>query len=315
MKQFLTFLATLLLTATIFAQVGINTETPDASAALEISSVTGGLLVPRMTAIQRDAISSPATGLMIYQTDGTAGFYFYEGTVWKNLLSSGEDSGSVNDIDGNSYDFITYGNQAWTQENAQIETYTDGTSIPQVTDNTEWANLTTGAWCYFDNDPTKGKLYNWYAVIGIHDAASLTDVTLRKEFAPEGWHVPSYSEWITLQDYLITSGYNYDGTTTQNKIAKAMASTTGWTVNTTNVGAVANDLSLNNSSGFNAFPEGFRAGDGQFREEGNFAGFRSSTEYSDQGSWMLYFIGIVSSLESINFVDKLDGYAVRFVRD
>ena len=94
-----------------------------------------------------------------------------------------------------------------------------------------------------------------------------------------------------------------------------MASTTGWTVNTTNEGAVANDLSLNNSSGFNAFPEGFRGGDGQFRDEGNFAGFRSSTEYSDEGSWMLYFVGFVSSLESINFVDKLDGFAVRFVRD
>ena len=318
MKQFLTLTATLLLTATIFAQVGINTETPDASAALEISSVTGGLLVPRMTETQRDAISPAATGLMIYQTDGTAGFYFYDGTVWTNLLSSssaGVDSGSVNDIDGNSYDFITYGNQAWTIENAEMETYTDGTSIPQVTDATEWANLTTGAWSYFDNDSTKGKLYNWYAVMGIHDAASLTDVALRKEFAPEGWHVPSYVEWITLEVYLINSGYNYDGTTTQNKIAKAMASTTGWTVNTTNVGAVANDLSLNNSSGFNAFPVGTRGGTGSFHLEGNFGGFRSSTEFNDNSSWMLYFSGYDSSLVSQEFADKLDGYSVRFVRD
>ncbi|MDC0007366.1 fibrobacter succinogenes major paralogous domain-containing protein, partial [Winogradskyella sp.] len=272
MKQIFTLLAAVLLTASTYAQVGVGTTTPDNSAALDITSTTKGLLIPRMTADQRDAISSPATGLMIYQTDGTAGFYFYDGTVWTNLLSSssaGVDSGSVNDIDGNSYDFITYGNQAWTIENAEMETYTDGTSIPQVTDATEWENLTTGAWSYFDNDSTKGKLYNWYAVMGIHDAASLTDVALRKEFAPEGWHVPSYVEWITLEVYLINSGYNYDGTSSQDKIAKAMASATGWTVNTTIEGAVANDLSLNNSSGFNAFPVGTRGGNGSFHLEGN----------------------------------------------
>ena len=82
MKQFYTFLAAVLLTATTFAQVGINTETPDASAALDITSTTGGLLVPRMTETQRDAINPAATGLMIYQTDGTAGFYYYNGSGW-----------------------------------------------------------------------------------------------------------------------------------------------------------------------------------------------------------------------------------------
>ena len=75
MKQIFNLLAAVLFTATTFAQVGINTETPDASAALDITSTTGGLLVPRMTETQRDAISPAATGLMIYQTDGTAGFY------------------------------------------------------------------------------------------------------------------------------------------------------------------------------------------------------------------------------------------------
>jgi hypothetical protein len=80
MKHFFTFLAAVLLTITTYAQVGINIETPDASAALDITSTTGGLLVPRMTEIQRDAISPAATGLMIYQTDGTPGFYYYNGS-------------------------------------------------------------------------------------------------------------------------------------------------------------------------------------------------------------------------------------------
>ena len=77
MKHFFTFLAAVLLTASTYAQVGIGTTTPDASSALDITSTTKGLLIPRMTNVQRDAISSPATGLMIYQTDDTIGFYYY----------------------------------------------------------------------------------------------------------------------------------------------------------------------------------------------------------------------------------------------
>ena len=90
MKQFLTLLAAVLLTATTYAQIGINNETPDASAALDITSTTGGLLVPRMTETQRDAITSAATGLMIYQTDGTVGFYYYNGSSWEGYYSKNE---------------------------------------------------------------------------------------------------------------------------------------------------------------------------------------------------------------------------------
>ena len=90
MKHFFTLLAAVLLTATTYAQVGINNETPDASAALDITSTTGGLLVPRMTETQRDAISPAATGLMIYQTDGTAGFYYYNGSSWEGYYSKNE---------------------------------------------------------------------------------------------------------------------------------------------------------------------------------------------------------------------------------
>ena len=85
MKNICTILAAVLLTTTTYAQIGINNENPDASAALDITSTTGGLLVPRMTAAERDAISPAATGLMIYQTDGTAGFYYYNGSSWATL--------------------------------------------------------------------------------------------------------------------------------------------------------------------------------------------------------------------------------------
>ena len=85
MKHICTLLAAVLLTATTYAQIGINNENPDASAALDITSTTGGLLIPRMTETQRDAIFPAATGLMIYQTDGTVGFYYYNGSSWTEV--------------------------------------------------------------------------------------------------------------------------------------------------------------------------------------------------------------------------------------
>ncbi len=90
MKQFFTLLAAVLLTATTFAQVGINIETPDPSAALDITSTTGGLLVPRMTKDERGFIDTPATGLIVYQTDGTPGFYYFNGTSWEGYYSQAE---------------------------------------------------------------------------------------------------------------------------------------------------------------------------------------------------------------------------------
>ena len=218
--------------------------------------------------------------------------------------------GSITDVDGNTYNSLTYGDQVWTVENAEMVTYRDGTSIPKVTDNTEWGTLTTGAWGYYNNDPTKPRLYNWYAVMGIHDTDPNTP---NKEFAPEGWHVPSDPEWTTLEEQLIANGYNYDGTTTGNKIAKAMVSTTGWN-SSTGLGAVGNNQSLNNDSGFNAFPEGYRSYDGSFDNEGNNAIFWSSTENDTNYAWDRNLNTNDSDLYR-NDNSKRLGFSVRFVRD
>ena len=336
------FTAFIAVNLTAFAQVGINTNTPEASAALDVTSTEGGILIPRLTETQRDAITSPATGLMIFQTDQTTGFYFYDGAAWaqlrvpastagaarmleseRNAIDSPEAgvtvwcsdcgpngemqvynglawtnfSGAVaaiydnilpvitisvgntmdlaingsyvnpsatatDNVDGDISDAIvvagtvdatiigaypvTYnvsdasgnaaeeqtltvnvvagpetvviGTQEWTTRNAEHVTYRDGTAIPQVTEQTAWDNLTTGAWCYYNNDSanaeTHGKLYNWYAVAGIYDEASLNDDTLRKEFAPEGYHVPTQTEQFTLRDFIggTLSGYKLKAT-------------------------------------------------------------------------------------------------------
>ncbi len=70
------------------------------------------------------------------------------------IMGQGEQKnaeGQSTDQNGNSFEWIKYGDQYWSIENAEVETYRDGTIIPQVTDATEWSNLTTGAWCYINN--------------------------------------------------------------------------------------------------------------------------------------------------------------------
>lgn len=72
----------------VFAQnIGIGTTNPASSARLEISSTTQGMLIPALTAVQRSTINDPATGLLVFQTDGTPGFYYYSGVIWVNLTN------------------------------------------------------------------------------------------------------------------------------------------------------------------------------------------------------------------------------------
>ncbi|NOU46312.1 MAG: hypothetical protein HOO86_04530 [Bacteroidales bacterium] len=79
-KKIITILVLFVFALTVNAQVGIGIAAPDGSAMLDVTSTTKGLLAPRMTAAQRAAIGTPATGLVVYQTDATAGFYYNAGT-------------------------------------------------------------------------------------------------------------------------------------------------------------------------------------------------------------------------------------------
>ena len=247
-----------------------------------------------------------------FLTNNLGDFYGDEMDFTTNEVGGCDEAGTVIGQDGNSYDYLCYGDQAWTVENAEMVTYRDGTPIPEITDNTAWQNLNTGAWAYFNNDPTKTRLYNWYAVMGIHDTDPNTP---NKELAPEGWHVPSDVEWTTLEEYLIANGYNYDGTTTENKIAKAMASTTGW-VSYNAPGTPGDDnQSLNNSSGFNAFPVGYRGNiNSSFINERINAIFWSSTEDNTNRVWTHSLLSTYFSLTRSNN-EKYQGFSVRFVRD
>ena len=111
---------------------------------------------------------------------------------------------SVTDIDGNEYRTQKIGNQIHTTKNLNVTKYRNGDIIPQVTDPTQWTNLTTGAWCYYNNDPANGaiygKLYNWYAV---NDPRGL---------APQGWHVPSHTEFLDSSGYILSGQRTASGT-------------------------------------------------------------------------------------------------------
>jgi uncharacterized protein (TIGR02145 family) len=101
---------------------------------------------------------------------------------------------SVTDVDGNVYNAVLIGTQIWMKENLKVTKYSDGSAIPNVTDNTAWLGLTTGAYCWYNNDATNkniyGGLYNWYAVSG------------SRNVCPTGWHVPNDAEWKTMEMYL-----------------------------------------------------------------------------------------------------------------
>lgn len=138
---------------------------------------------------------------------------------------------TVTDYDGNVYQTVLIGDQCWMMENLKVTHYRNGDPIPHVTDGVTWGNLTSGAYCNYNNDEgnvaTYGRLYNWYAV---DDSRNI---------APAGWHVPSDAEWQTLVDYL--GGDAVAG----GKMKEA--GTTHWA--SPNTGAT-------NESGFTALPGG-----------------------------------------------------------
>ena len=232
--------------------IGIGTQLPSGSALLEIKSSTQGFLPPRMTIDQRDAITNPATGLLIFCIDCDE-LEVFNGIVWKNMSSTAACVLST-------LPYIKICDQIWMSKNLDVSTYRNGDIIPQVTNPAIWASLTIGAWCWYNNDSatyaaTYGKLYNWYAV---NDPRGL---------APQGWHVPSQNEWFILGNCL-GSDHNSGGRMKE-------VGTVHWA--SPNTGA-------DNSSGFAALPGGNCYSNGIFNDLGNEGHFWCSTEISSTNS-------------------------------
>ena len=192
---------------------------------------------------------------------------------------------------------VTIGTQIWSSKNLDVRTYLNGDFIPQVTDPTQWQNLTTGAWCWYNNDSatyaaTYGRLYNWYAV---NDPRGI---------APQGWHVPTNSEWDKMTKYLDasvdTTVFGFTGT----NIGTQLKNTSGWNSNGNGT----------NSSGFAGLPGGARYDDGPFYPIGDNGIWWSSTEYSTTSAWYRNLYSYSADV-SRYYYNKASGFSVRLVRD
>jgi len=196
---------------------------------------------------------------------------------------------NVVDIDGNIYKTVTIGTQTWMAENLKVNHYRNGDEIPNLTSDSVWSNLTTGALCNYDNDAKKGetygKLFNWYAV---NDSRSI---------APIGWHVASNVEWEKLTDYL-------GGESVAGGKLKAEG-IVHW--NSPNEGA-------DNSSGFSSLPGGYRNFNGAFGNVGNYGFWWSSVASTGFHAWDRSMSCKNSNINLSNYA-KLSGYSVRCVKD
>ena len=208
------------------------------------------------------------------------------------VFNPGLKYGTMTDQDGNVYKTITIGTQTWMAENLRTTKYRDGTEIPNVTGNSDWVALTTGANCtnnYIpEADPsvTYGRLYNWYAVSDSHN------------IAPTGWHVPTVAEWTSLITYL---GGEY--------AAGGKMKETG------TIHWATQDTYTTNESGFTALPAG-----GRFRSSGEFIGtgyngfFWGSTANDFTYSFKFY-LDCSNNRCVRNYSLKTDGLSLRLIKD
>ncbi len=202
-------------------------------------------------------------------------------------------SSSVTDIDGNIYPTVTIGTQVWMRENLKVRRYRNGDPIQELQDKINWVNLTTGAFCHYDNNPAYeniyGKFYNWYAAVD------------PRQICPQGWHVPSDAEWTVLSDYL-------GGEEVAGVKMKAITLWPAW------------PSPLTNNSGFSALPSGVL--DGYFPTGGVFLNINSETNFwtttgaSGNNAWSRRIANNQDKLiRWTSFYPKPSGMCIRCLKD
>ena len=179
--------------------------------------------------------------------------------------------------------------QIWTGCNANTEFYNNGNPIPYVDDASTWSSLTTGAWCYYDDDPTTeatyGKLYNWYAV---NDPRGI---------APIGYHVPTDADWTILTTFL-------GGLTVAGGKMKEVGFC-HWD---------SPNILATNTSLFTGLPGGFRFSTGNYDFIGIYGFWWSSSVDGTDNAWYR-LLDYLSGAATRNSYSKKSGLSLRFVKD
>ncbi len=200
-------------------------------------------------------------------------------------------SSPITDSEGNSYNTVWIGTQLWMAENLRTKTFSDGTAIPLVTDNTEWSNLSTPGYCWYDNDEATygadyGVLYNHYTV-GTN------------KLCPDGWRVPYYPryqnyDWTELRSVI---GGTYGGGNLKE------TGTTHWQ---------SPNTYASNLTGFTALPGGRRNPDGTFSLVGK-SGYWWSNSYVN-GNPMYINLSYNNGYFYVPNTSRESGFSVRCVK-
>ena len=260
----------------------------DGGFSLSVSGASGGMISVTKTGYlnYREALSSQETN-----------------TTVKMIVCAD----TVTDIDGNVYQAVRLGKQIWTVTNLRTKRFNDGAAIPFDAATAAWKDNTTPLFCYPKEvtDPAVvsrfGLLYNFYAVD-------------TKKLAPSGWHVPSAQEWVEFEQFLIQAGFNWDGSKTEDKIAKAICARTNWNPSTVD-GAIGNALTKNNATGFSAYGTGFRHESGIFEPAGRYTGWWTSTAASSDHAGMIDLHFNQADWSNAHHYRSACGYPVRLIKD
>jgi len=250
---------------------------------LSLSDCKPGISLSALATVSKPQKAIKAEVQMQYSTGDQLLYKAYSGSNCTQTLDKPNESKTTDfefaeckDADGNYYSIVKIGSQTWMVENLKTTLYRTGDEIGTTTSTSIPNDISSiYQWTYEEDERNAdkfGRLYTWFAAVD------------SRNIAPEGWHVPTESEWGTLVTYMIANGYKYDGSTTKNKIAKALASTSDWGTSSY-IGTVGNDLTKNNSSGFSATPAGFRNYDGLFNYIHRGTCWWSSTEYNSTNAW------------------------------
>jgi uncharacterized protein (TIGR02145 family) len=211
----------------------------------------------------------------------------------------------VYDPDGNVYNTVLIGSQCWMKENLKTTTYSNGTSIPNVTDINEWSSLVSGAFVWYSHDiswkDSYGALYNWYVT---NDSTGV---------CPTGWHVPGDDEWSIMTDFIGGIDAPHGN---MLKSCRQMNSSLGgncntndhprWNYHSTHYGT--------DDYGFSAFPGGYRNNAGPFFGMGISGYFWSSSECTSAGAWVRNLNICYGDIQVCSNL-KQNGYSIRCLRD